>query len=68
MNRTDTAPSTLVGTAVPRREDPRLLTGRGRFVDDIQLPRMLHAQFVRASVASGGSPPSTCPRCAKCPV
>ncbi|WP_406347628.1 xanthine dehydrogenase family protein molybdopterin-binding subunit [Streptomyces sp. NBC_00144] len=53
MNRTDTAPSTLVGTAVPRREDPRLLTGRGRFVDDIQLPRMLHAQFVRASVASG---------------
>ncbi|WP_328379527.1 xanthine dehydrogenase family protein molybdopterin-binding subunit [Streptomyces sp. NBC_00440] len=53
MNRTDTAPSPLVGTAVPRREDPRLLTGRGRFVDDIQLPRMLHAQFVRSSVASG---------------
>ncbi|WP_328334125.1 xanthine dehydrogenase family protein molybdopterin-binding subunit [Streptomyces sp. NBC_00455] len=47
------APANLVGSAVPRREDPRLLTGRGRFVDDIQLPRMLHAQFVRASVASG---------------
>ncbi|MFB7420862.1 xanthine dehydrogenase family protein molybdopterin-binding subunit [Streptomyces sp. NPDC056121] len=43
----------LVGTAVPRREDPRLLTGQGRFVDDIQAPHMLHAQFVRASVASG---------------
>ncbi|MFG2662576.1 xanthine dehydrogenase family protein molybdopterin-binding subunit, partial [Streptomyces sp. NPDC048425] len=43
----------LVGTAVPRREDPRLLTGQGRFVDDIQVPHMLHAQFVRASVASG---------------
>jgi carbon-monoxide dehydrogenase large subunit len=42
-----------VGTSVTRREDPRLLTGRGRFVDDIHLPRMLHAQFVRSTVAHG---------------
>ncbi|WUR85134.1 xanthine dehydrogenase family protein molybdopterin-binding subunit [Streptomyces phaeochromogenes] len=41
----------LVGKAVRRREDPRLLTGRGRFVDDIALPGMLHAQFVRSTVA-----------------
>lgn len=41
----------MVGRSVPRREDPRLLTGRGRFVDDIALPGMLHAQFVRATVA-----------------
>lgn len=41
----------LVGRSVPRREDPRLLTGRGRFVDDIALPGMLHAQFVRSTVA-----------------
>lgn len=40
-----------VGASVPRREDPRLLTGRGRFVDDITLPRMLHAAFVRSSEA-----------------
>jgi carbon-monoxide dehydrogenase large subunit len=40
-----------VGASVPRREDPRLLAGRGRFVDDITLPGLLHAQFVRASVA-----------------
>ncbi|MDD7963863.1 xanthine dehydrogenase family protein molybdopterin-binding subunit [Actinomycetospora lemnae] len=40
-----------VGASVPRREDPRLLTGRGRFVDDIALPGMLHAGFVRATVA-----------------
>ncbi|WP_217712357.1 xanthine dehydrogenase family protein molybdopterin-binding subunit [Streptomyces sp. NA02950] len=40
-----------MGASVARREDPRLLTGRGRFIDDIQLPRMLHAQFVRATVA-----------------
>jgi aerobic carbon-monoxide dehydrogenase large subunit len=40
-----------VGASVPRREDPRLLAGRGRFVDDIALPGMLHAQFVRSSEA-----------------
>ncbi|WP_307797339.1 xanthine dehydrogenase family protein molybdopterin-binding subunit [Actinomadura barringtoniae] len=43
----------LVGSSVARREDTRLLTGRGRFVDDIHLPRMLHAQFVRSTVAHG---------------
>ncbi|MEJ3659207.1 xanthine dehydrogenase family protein molybdopterin-binding subunit [Actinomycetes bacterium KLBMP 9759] len=42
-----------VGASVPRREDPRLLAGRGRFVDDIALPRMLHVQFVRSTVAHG---------------
>ncbi|WTW93950.1 xanthine dehydrogenase family protein molybdopterin-binding subunit [Streptomycetaceae bacterium NBC_01309] len=41
----------LVGSSVRRREDPRLLTGRGRFVDDINLPGLLHAQFVRSTVA-----------------
>ncbi|MER6102678.1 xanthine dehydrogenase family protein molybdopterin-binding subunit [Streptomyces sp. NPDC001832] len=41
----------LVGRAVARREDPRLLTGHGRFVDDVELPGMLHAQFVRSTVA-----------------
>ena len=41
----------FVGQAVPRREDPRLLTGRGRYVDDVRLPAMLHAHFVRSDVA-----------------
>src|SRR5262245_54728753 len=40
-----------VGARVLRSEDPRLLTGRGEFVDDIRLPGMLHAGFVRASHA-----------------
>ena len=40
-----------VGASVPRREDPRLLAGRGRFVDDITLPGLLHAQFVRSTEA-----------------
>lgn len=37
-----------VGAAVRRREDPRLLRGEGRFVDDVQLPGMLHAVFLRS--------------------
>src|SRR5579864_759141 len=45
-----TAPR-LLGARVRRREDPRFLTGRARFVDDIVLPRMLHAAFVRSSLA-----------------
>ena len=33
---------------VKRLEDPRLLTGRGRYLDDIRLPGLLHAAFVRS--------------------
>jgi carbon-monoxide dehydrogenase large subunit len=42
---------TSVGTSVRRAEDPRLLTGRGRFVDDIELPGMLHMRVVRSTSA-----------------
>jgi len=38
----------LVGTGVTRADDPRLLTGRGRYVDNLALPRMVHAAFVRS--------------------
>jgi carbon-monoxide dehydrogenase large subunit len=36
------------GARVKRVEDPALLSGRGRFVDDVKLPGMLHACFVRS--------------------
>ncbi|MBI1892557.1 MAG: xanthine dehydrogenase family protein molybdopterin-binding subunit, partial [Candidatus Rokubacteria bacterium] len=36
------------GAAVRRREDPRFLTGESRFVDDIKLPGLLHAVFLRS--------------------
>lgn len=39
------------GAEVQRMEDPRLLTGHGRFVDDIHLPGMLYAAFLRSSHA-----------------
>jgi aerobic carbon-monoxide dehydrogenase large subunit len=42
-----------IGQRVPRKEDPRLLTGRGQFVDDISLPGMLHAAFARSQIARG---------------
>ena len=41
----------FVGQSVKRREDPRLLTGHGRYVDDVMLPGMLHCTFVRSDVA-----------------
>src|SRR3974390_593293 len=41
-------PPTGIGARLPRRELKRLLTGHGRYVDDIKLPRMLHACFVRS--------------------
>ncbi|MEA3020304.1 MAG: aerobic carbon-monoxide dehydrogenase large subunit [Actinomycetota bacterium] len=40
-----------VGSSVPRSEDPRILTGRGHYIDDVQLPGMLHATFVRSTTA-----------------
>jgi carbon-monoxide dehydrogenase large subunit len=39
------------GARINRVEDARLLTGRGTFVDDVSLPGMLHAYFVRSPVA-----------------
>lgn len=37
-----------IGARIPRRELKRLLSGHGRYIDDIKLPRMLHACFVRS--------------------
>ena len=37
-----------VGNAIPRTEDPRLLSGGGRYVDDIELPRMARTHFLRS--------------------
>jgi len=42
-----------IGARVLRVEDPRILTGRGRYVDDITLPGMLHAAFKRSTVPHG---------------
>jgi aerobic carbon-monoxide dehydrogenase large subunit len=41
------------GSRIPRVEDPRLLRGRGTYVDDVERPGMLHACFVRSPLARG---------------
>ncbi|MGH2915241.1 MAG: xanthine dehydrogenase family protein molybdopterin-binding subunit, partial [Solirubrobacteraceae bacterium] len=40
-----------VGRELRRKEDPRLITGRGRYIDDISLPGMLWASVVRSPEA-----------------
>jgi aerobic carbon-monoxide dehydrogenase large subunit len=47
------AETRYLNARVRRNEDARLLTGRALFVDDIQLPGMLHAAFVRSDHAHG---------------
>jgi carbon-monoxide dehydrogenase large subunit len=41
----------FVGARVKRKEDPRLITGRGTYVDDIRLMDMLHLEILRSSHA-----------------
>ena len=43
----------FIGKSMPRKEDQRLLTGKGEFIADLKLPEMLHAAFVRSQVAHG---------------
>ncbi len=43
-----------VGNAIPRTEDPRLLSGGGRYVDDIDLPGLARAHFLRSPHAHAG--------------
>ena len=39
---------TTIGARVPRREDAALLTGNGRFIDDVERARQAHAWIVRS--------------------
>jgi carbon-monoxide dehydrogenase large subunit len=43
--------SNYVGRSIPRREDQRLLTGKGQYIADLALPGMLHVAFVRSPIA-----------------
>ncbi|MCB2079559.1 MAG: xanthine dehydrogenase family protein molybdopterin-binding subunit, partial [Novosphingobium sp.] len=43
----------FIGRRVRRKEDARLLVGRGTFTDDVILPGMLHCAFVRSPIARG---------------
>ena len=42
------APGSVIGARLKRKEDRRLFTGRGRYLDDITIPGVLHARIVRS--------------------
>ncbi|MEU4669285.1 xanthine dehydrogenase family protein molybdopterin-binding subunit [Amycolatopsis sp. NPDC023774] len=48
MTTVEQNPAGAVGKVVRRKEDARLITGRGRYVSDLQLPRMRHVAFLRS--------------------
>jgi carbon-monoxide dehydrogenase large subunit len=43
--------TTMIGAKIHRREDPRLITGHGRYVDDMTRPGMIHMTLVRSPMA-----------------
>ncbi len=53
MTSVDTRPATggVVGTSLARREDPRLLTGRGRYLSDHDVPGLCHVAILRSTCA-----------------
>ena len=46
-----TVQTRYTGTSVRRTEDPRLLAGRGQYVDDVTVPKMIEAAVLRSPVA-----------------
>src|SRR5580765_1878758 len=46
-------PGSILGNAVPRVEDPGILIGASRYVDDLPIESALHCQFVRSPIAHG---------------
>jgi carbon-monoxide dehydrogenase large subunit len=53
MNMPGVGATRYVGQRAPRKEDARLLTGRGQYTDDVRMPGMLHCAFARSPVARG---------------
>ena len=46
------ATAKLLGSSIKRREDPRFITGKGHYTDDLKLPGMTYAMFVRSPHAN----------------
>src|SRR5207245_24575 len=52
MSEPRTSPEVCgMGHSMKRKEDPRFIRGKGNYVDDIQLPGMLHMDIVRSPFA-----------------
>src|SRR6266478_7712290 len=48
------ATAKLMGASIKRREDPRFITGKGNYTDDLKLPGMTYAAFVRSPHSHAG--------------
>ena len=46
------ATARVLGASIKRREDPRFITGKGNYTDDLKLPGLTHAVFVRSPHAN----------------
>jgi carbon-monoxide dehydrogenase large subunit len=46
------ATARILGASIKRREDPRFITGKGNYTDDLKLQGMTHAVFVRSPHAN----------------
>ena len=46
------ATARVLGASIKRREDPRFITGKGNYTDDLKLAGMTHAVFVRSPHAN----------------
>jgi aerobic carbon-monoxide dehydrogenase large subunit len=67
LSTNDDRTAPFVGRSLPRREERRLLTGRGQFTADLDLPQMQHAVFVRSPVAHARIGAVDLPRAASSP-
>ena len=51
MTVTENAPSTILGKRTLRKEDPALLTGEGKYTNDLNIPGALHLAILRSPYA-----------------
>jgi carbon-monoxide dehydrogenase large subunit len=61
------ATARLLGASIKRREDPRFITGKGNYTDDLKLSGMTHAVFVRSPHANAKIRKIDTSRAAKAP-
>ena len=52
MTIIENRPNTVIGTRLLRREDPALLTGEGKYTNDLNIPGALHMAVLRSPHAS----------------
>ena len=68
MTMTENHTNTVIGTRMLRREDPALLTGEGKYTNDLNIPGALHLAVLRSPSRTQRSSASTPPPQRRCQV